>query len=69
LLAPWRVVAAITLGRGTRHAIEAALAMWYGDRAVAAFQYYGATGAGVVMGVITLGGLAAWLWHARRRRA
>ena len=67
--APWRVAAAIALGRGTRHAIEAALAMWYRDEAVQAMERYGATGAAVVMGAIAAIGLGAWVWHSRREPA
>ena len=68
-LSPWRVVAALALGRGGRHGLEALLALRYRDHAREALERYGATGALVVMGTIAGMGLAAYAWHARRQAA
>ncbi len=65
-LAPWRLVAALALGRGTRHAIEASLAMWYRDDAVSVLNRYGAGGALVLMAVAAAA-VAVYLWRARSR--
>ena len=65
-LAPWRVVAALTVGRGTRHALETVFSMIYREEAVQAVERYGAAGAVAVMGAITLAGLVVYVWHARR---
>lgn len=64
---PWRVIAAITLGRGARHVIETLLAARYRDQAVAAVERYGAIGAVAVMVLVTVVGLVAYLWHARQQ--
>ena len=63
---PWRVAAAIALGRGTRHVIETLLAMRYGNEAVQAMERYGATGAVVAMGAMAAVGMGAYLWYVRR---
>lgn len=66
--APWRVLAALALGRGGRHAIEAGLAAAYRDEAVRAFERYGPTLAiGVAVGV-TLACAGAYAWQARDAR-
>ena len=41
--APWRLVAALVVGRGSRHCLEAGLAAAYRDEAIRAFERYGAT--------------------------
>lgn len=64
--APWRVAAALTLGRGARHTAEALLARWYRDDAIRAVQHYGAVGAVVVMAAIAALGLTVYVWHIRR---
>jgi membrane protein YqaA with SNARE-associated domain len=67
--APWRVVAALALGRGARHAIEAGLAAAYRDEAVRAFERYGATLALGVLGAVTAVCVGAYVWYVRRLRA
>ena len=66
---PWRVIAAITVGRGARHVIETLLALRYRDQAVAAVERYGAIGAVAVMALVTVLGLGAYLWHVRQQAA
>ncbi len=66
-LAPWRVVAALVLGRGTRHAVETGLAMWYRDEAVSAINRYGAAAALVVTALLALAVAVAYARHRRRR--
>lgn len=68
-LAPWRLVWALIVGRGTRHAIEAFLAMRYREEAVVAVSRYGATGAVIVMVAIAVVAGGAYLWHLRRQPA
>ena len=68
-LGPWRVAAAITAGRGGRHAIETLLAMRYRAQATLAVEQYGATGTIVLMGVIGALVLGAYLWHQRGQTA
>lgn len=60
-----RVSAALALGRGARHAIEAALAAIYRDDAVRAFERYGPTAATALMvGVaLVVGGVMWWQWR------
>lgn len=65
----WRAMAAVALGRGTRHALEGLLANVYRDDAVAAFQRYGTRGALVVMGAVSLLVAALWFWPARETSA
>ncbi|MGE0813559.1 MAG: YqaA family protein [Vicinamibacterales bacterium] len=61
----WRVAAALTLGRGARHVLEAGLAAVYRDQAVVAVDRYGATlglaGAGAVAAVF----VAVLVWQRR----
>lgn len=64
--APWRVVAALTLGRGARHGLETLLAMRYREEAVAAVTRYGAPGALALMVLVAIAGLSLFLWHSRR---
>lgn len=64
--APWRVVSALALGRGGRHALEAGLAAVYRDQAVAAFERYGAPLALGVLSAVTLACAGVFLWHRRR---
>ncbi len=64
--APWRVVAALALGRGGRHAIEAGLAAAYRDEAVRAFEQYGPSLAIGVLMAVTLACLGVYAWHVRR---
>jgi membrane protein YqaA with SNARE-associated domain len=66
-LAPWRVVTAIALGRGARHALETLLAVRYRDQAVLAVEQYGGTTALVIMGGGAVATVAAYLWRVRRR--
>lgn len=68
-LAPWRVVTALTLGRGARHAGETFLAVWYGEDAVRALTDYGLSGTIVMTAAIAGVGLAVYLWQKRSRRA
>lgn len=64
--APWRLVTALVLGRGSRHAIEAGLAAAYRDEAVQAFERYGPMLALAVVGAVTALAAGLYLWHARR---
>lgn len=68
-LGPWRVAAAITLGRGGRHAIETLLAMRYRAQAALAVEQYGATGTVVLMGVVGAVVVVAYFWHLRGQTA
>lgn len=67
--APWRLVTALVVGRGSRHAIEAGLAAAYRDEAVQAFERYGPTLALAVVGVVTALAVGLYVWHARRTTA
>jgi len=64
--APWRVVAALALGRGGRHAIEAGLAAAYRDEAVHAFEQYGPSLAIAVLVAVTLACMGVYAWHVKR---
>ncbi len=64
---PWRLVAALALGRGSRHAIEAGLAAAYREQAIEAFERHGAALALAVVGAVTL--LAVGVYVRYRRRA
>ena len=66
--APWRLVAALVLGRGSRHAIEAGLAAAYREQALQAFERYGATLALGLAGAVTLVAVGLYLLHLRRTR-
>jgi len=66
--APWRLVAALVLGRGSRHAIEAGLAAAYRQQAIQAFEQYGATLALGIVGAVTLVAVGLYLLHLRRAR-
>jgi len=65
-LAPWRVAAALTLGRGTRHALETLLAMWFRDDAARAITEYGVSGIIAMTAAITAGGAAVYWWQRRQ---
>jgi membrane protein YqaA with SNARE-associated domain len=65
---PWRVAAAIMLGRGARHASETWLAVWYGDDAVRAVTDYGLSGTIVMTASLGVVGLAVYLWQTRSAR-
>lgn len=67
--APWRVVAALVLGRGGRHALEAGLTAAYRDQAIRAFERYGPWVAVAAMAAVTSVCLSAYLWHTRQVRA
>ena len=64
---PWRLVAALVLGRGSRHAIEAGLAAAYREQAIEAFERYGAGLAVAVVGAVTLLAVGLYVVHRRRR--
>ncbi len=64
--APWRLVTALVVGRGSRHAIEAGLAAAYRDEAVRAFEQYGPMLALAIVGAVTALAAGLYLWHARR---
>ena len=66
--APWRLVAALVLGRGSRHAIEAGLAAAYREQALQAFERHGATLALGLAGAVTLVAVGLYLLHLRRTR-
>ncbi|MBP7779360.1 MAG: hypothetical protein KA371_19755 [Acidobacteria bacterium] len=66
---PWRLVAALVLGRGSRHALEAGLAAAYRDEAIVAFERHGSTLALAVLGVVTAVAAGLYLWQARRTPA
>jgi hypothetical protein len=61
----WKVAAALSLGRGGRHLIEAWFARTYRDQAIVAFERYGATGVVVVSIVVTLAVAALVFWPTR----
>jgi len=65
----WRLVAALVLGRGTRHTIEAGLAAAYREEATRAFERYGTTLAIVAGAVAIVVATGLYLWYARRRAA
>lgn len=67
--APWRLVAALVLGRGSRHLIEAGLAAAYRDEAIRAFERYGATLALALLGTLTAVAVGVCVWHGRRTTA
>ncbi len=67
--APWRLVAALVLGRGSRHALEAGLAAAYRDETIVAFERHGSTLALAVLGVVTAVAAGLYLWQARRTPA
>ncbi len=62
----WRLVAALALGRGSRHFLEAALAAYYRDEAIRAFERYGVTLAVVMLGLVTAVTAGLYVWHMRR---
>jgi membrane protein YqaA with SNARE-associated domain len=64
--APWRVVAALVLGRGSRHALEAGLTAAYRDEAIRAFERYGPLVAVAVLVGVTGVVASAYVWHSRR---
>lgn len=66
---PWRVAAALALGRGGRHVIEAGVAAAYREQALAAFERYGATLALAVLAVVTAACALVYVWHRRRTTA
>jgi membrane protein YqaA with SNARE-associated domain len=63
--APWRLVAALVLGRGSRHAIEAGLAAAYREQAIEAFERHGAVLALAVVGAVTLLAVGGYVWYRR----
>ena len=63
---PWRVLSALAIGRGGRHAIEAGFAAAYRDEALAAFERYGATLALGVLAAVTIACVGVYAWHRRR---
>lgn len=63
----WKVAAALSLGRGGRHLIEAWLARTYREQAIVAFDRYGAGGAIAVSVVVTLVVAALVFWPTRER--
>jgi membrane protein YqaA with SNARE-associated domain len=64
--APWRVVAALVLGRGSRHALEAGLTAAYRDEAIRAFERYGPILAVAVLASTAVLCTTAYVWHTRR---
>lgn len=60
-----RVAAAIALGRGARHVIEAGLAATYRDEAIHAFETHGPALAIGMLVIVTalLAGLFVWQWR------
>lgn len=62
----WRVMAALTLGRGARHVLEAGLAAAYRDDAVRAFDRWGPSLAIAMMALATAFCVALLLWYRRR---
>lgn len=60
-----RVAAALTIGRGARHVLEAGLAAIYRDEAIRAFETHGpALALGMVGLVVTLlAGVFVWQWR------
>jgi len=67
--APWRLVGALVLGRGSRHALEAGLAAAYREQAIQAFDRHGATVAIGIATLVTLVAVGLYLLHLRRTRA
>lgn len=64
--APWRVVTALVVGRGSRHLIEAALAAIYRDQAIALFERHGKALA--VAGIAAMVGAALVLYVSHKRQ-
>lgn len=64
--APWRLIAALVLGRGSRHALEAGLTAAFRDDAIRAFERYGPLLAVAVLVAVTVLCTSAYWWHARR---
>jgi membrane protein YqaA with SNARE-associated domain len=62
----WRVMAALTLGRGARHLLEASLAAAYRDEAVQAFERWGPSLAVAMMALVSALCLGLLLWYRRR---
>jgi membrane protein YqaA with SNARE-associated domain len=67
--APWRVVSALAVGRGGRHALEAGLTAAYRDEALAAFERHGAALAVAVVVAILAASVGVYAWHRRRTGA
>lgn len=63
--APWRVISALVVGRGSRHLIEAGLAAIYRDEAIALFERHGS--ALVVTGGAVMAGAALVFYVSHRR--
>ena len=65
---PWRFAATIALARGFRYFLVGALAVRYGDDAVAFVEANGRVVALVLLGLLAAGGLAWVAWRRRGRR-
>lgn len=64
--APWRLMAALALGRGARHTIEAGLAAAYREEAVLAFERFGVPLIVALLGGLVVFAVGLYLWKARR---
>jgi membrane protein YqaA with SNARE-associated domain len=62
-----RFTIAIAIGRGGRYLIEALLAVWIGDQALAFIEGNTQVFLFAVLGLICAGGVGYWLWQRRQR--
>lgn len=62
----WRVMAALTIGRGARHLLEAGLAAAYRDEAIQAFERWGPSLALAMMALVTALCVGLVVWSRRR---
>jgi membrane protein YqaA with SNARE-associated domain len=66
-ITPGRFAATIAVGRGIRYFGEGALAVLYGDRAIA-FLHENSETVGVVLAIlVVVGAVGVWAWRKRRR--
>lgn len=65
----WRVMVALSIGRGARHMLEAGLAAAYRDEAVVAFERWGPALAVAMMAVVTALCVVLLVWYRRRALA
>jgi membrane protein YqaA with SNARE-associated domain len=67
-ISTWRFTAAIAVGRGLRYFGEAALALYFGERAIEYVRENSAVVGLALVALIAIGLLAYWLWRRANAR-